>query len=218
MRQAIIRLLDLLGESDFAPERRIVGELIRASRLRLTSTSYARSRAASAPASSRRSAPPTWPRAASRSSGRKATPDVSPFLGYRRVGENNTILFGISIPLPVNDRNQGGIARAIADEKVAETEAAQHRNESWRRSSPPGTRGRPRAARWRRFERELLPQAEESLAIALAAYREGAIGLVEYLEAQRTLADVRHEYARSLFDAQASRLMLERAVGRELPR
>jgi len=68
------------------------------------------------------------------------------------------------------------------------------------------------------FERELLRQAEDSHAIALQAYQEGALGLVEYLEAQRTLATLRHEYARSLFDALAAFSALEQAVGRDLGR
>ena len=64
----------------------------------------------------------------------------------------------------------------------------------------------------------MLRQAEDAHAIALSAYQEGVLGLVEYLEAQRTLADVRHEYARSLFDAHAATLLLEQAVGRDLGR
>jgi cobalt-zinc-cadmium efflux system outer membrane protein len=68
------------------------------------------------------------------------------------------------------------------------------------------------------LETALLRQAEESRDIAQTAYREGAIGLLEFLEAQRTLTDVRHEYARSLYEAQASRLAVELALGREPPR
>ena len=42
--------------------------------------------------------------------------------------------------------------------------------------------------------------------------------IVEYLEAQRTLVDLRQQYARSLFDAHAALLLLERAAGRNLGR
>ena len=148
----------------------------------------------------------------------KATPDVSPFLGYRRVGENNTLLFGITIPLPLSDRNQAAIARAVAEEKVAQTEAAQHRQRVLAEVESAWAAWQTARGRVAAVESSLLPQAAESLEIARAAYRDGAIGLLEYLETQRTLADVRHEHARSLFEAHASRLMLELAVGRELPR
>lgn len=144
--------------------------------------------------------------------------DVAPFVGLRRVGENNTVLFGISIPLPIHDRNQGAIARALAEEKAAEAELALHRNRVLAEVESAWHRWQVAQSQAAAFERELLRQAEESHAIALAAYQEGALGLVEYLEAQRTLTTVRHAHARSLFDAQAALLLLEQAVGRDLGR
>jgi cobalt-zinc-cadmium efflux system outer membrane protein len=106
----------------------------------------------------------------------------------------------------------------MAEEKTAEAELGLHRNrvladvesawQAWQTA-------RSQAAA---FERELLRQAEESHAIALAAYQDGVLGVVEYLEAQRTLANVRHDHARSLFDAHAALLLLEQAVGRDLGR
>ena len=214
LRQAGIKLLDLLGESDFSTAGAVAGTLdvtsavpdadaLRAAALRERPSLQAAQHSVTVAA--RRVA---VERA-------RATVDVSPFVGLRRVGENNTVLFGISIPLPIHDRNQGAIARAIAEERTAEAELALHRNRvlaeveaawhSWQTA-------RSQAAA---FERELLRQAEESHTIALNAYQEGVLGLVEYLEAQRTLANVRHEYARSLFDAHAALLVLEHAVGRD---
>jgi outer membrane protein, heavy metal efflux system len=217
LRQAGIKLLDLLGESDFSTAGTVAGTLdvtamvpdvdaLRAAALRERPSLQAAQHNVTLAA--RRLA---VERA-------RATVDVLPFVGLRRVGENNTVLFGISIPLPIHDRNQGAIARAIAEERTAEAELALHRNrvlaeveaawQSWQTA-----RGQAAA-----FERELLRQGEESHAIALHAYWEGALGLVEYLEAQRTLANVRHEYARSLFDARAALLALEQAVGRDVSR
>ena len=217
LRQAIIRLLDLLGETDFAPERHIVGDLILPpSPPDLAELRAIAGRERPSVVAAERSADLAARRVVLERS--KATPDVSPFLGYRRVGENNTVLFGITIPLPLSDRNQAGIARAVADEKVAQTEAAQHRQRILAEVESAWAAWQTAQGRVAAVESGLLPQAAESLEIARAAYRDGAIGLLEYLEAQRTLADVRHEHARSLFEAQASRLMLELAVGRELPR
>ena len=217
LRQTIIRLLDLLGETDFAPERHIVGDLILPpSPPDLAELRAIAGRERPSVVAAERSADLAARRVVLERS--KATPDVSPFLGYRRVGENNTVLFGITIPLPLSDRNQAGIARAVADEKVAQTEAAQHRQRILAEVESAWAAWQTAQGRVAAVESGLLPQAAESLEIARAAYRDGAIGLLEYLEAQRTLADVRHEHARSLFEAQASRLMLELAVGRELPR
>ena len=66
------------------------------------------------------------------------------------------------------------------------------------------------------FQRELLQQANESYTIALAAYQEGATELLALLEAQRTRADIRQQYYRTVFDYQTSTLMLEQAVGKEI--
>jgi len=215
LRQTIIRLLDLLGEVDFAPERSIVGDLtVPPAPPDLVELRAVAGRERPSVVAAERSADLAARRLALERS--KATPDVSPFVGYRRVGENNTVQFGISIPLPLTDRNQAAIARAVAEEKVAQTEAVQHRQRVLAEVESAWAGWQTARIRVAAVERGLLPPAEESLEIARAAYRDGAIGLLEYLEAQRTLADVRHEHARSLFEAQASRLMLELAVGREL--
>ena len=68
------------------------------------------------------------------------------------------------------------------------------------------------------FDQGLLRQADEALSITRAAYQEGAIELLAYLDAQRSRAEVQHQYLRALFDARVSVLQLEHAVGGELPR
>ena len=68
------------------------------------------------------------------------------------------------------------------------------------------------------FETGLLRQADESQAIALRAYREGAVELIGYLEAQRTRAEIRYQYLQSVLDALIALLVLEQASGQELSR
>ena len=52
----------------------------------------------------------------------RARSDLTPFAGYKRVANDNSVLFGISIPLRIRDRNQAGIARAETDVKTAQTQ------------------------------------------------------------------------------------------------
>ena len=217
LRQAGIKLLDLLGEPDFSTAGTVEGaldmtaavpgvEALKAGALRERPSLQAAQHTVAL---------------ATRRVGlerARATVDVSPFVGFRRAGENNTVLFGISIPLPIHDRNQGAIARAIAEEKTAVAELALHRNRVLAEVESSWHAWQTATNQAAAFERELLRQAEDSHAIALQAYQEGALGLVEYLEAQRTLATLRHEYARSLFDALAAFSALEQAVGRDLGR
>ena len=143
----------------------------------------------------------------------RAVSDVHPFVGYKRVASDNTVMFGVTLPLRFRDRNQGEIARAVAGEKIAkghrevvensirvEVELAYRAYQTARDQA--GT-----------FREQLLRQADESQMITLAAYEEGATALLPVLEAQRTRSEIRQQYFRTLFEYQASLVDLELAVG-----
>lgn len=143
-------------------------------------------------------------------------PDITPFAGYKRVGVDNTLLFGVTIPLRINNKNQGEIARAVADEKVAGTEVALARNRVLAEVESAYRAYETARAQVGTFQRELLAQADESREMAQFAYREGATDLLPLLEAQRTRTDIRQQYLRALFDYQVSILLLEAAIGGEI--
>ncbi len=146
----------------------------------------------------------------------RGIPDITPFAGYKRVGVDNTVLFGVTIPLRINNKNQGEIARAIADEKVAGTEVALARNRVLAEVETAYRAYETARAQVDTFQRELLAQADESREVAQFAYREGATDLLPLLEAQRTRTDIRQQYLRTLFDYQVSILLLEAAIGGEI--
>jgi cobalt-zinc-cadmium efflux system outer membrane protein len=147
----------------------------------------------------------------------RAATELTPFVGYKRLGPDNTILFGVSVPLPLFDRNQGGIARAQAEAGLARTELLQTRTRILAELENAFRTWESARDRVLVFERELLAQADESRAIALAAYREGAVDLLAVLEAERARTDVRQHYLQALFDFQVSLVALEAATGTELP-
>jgi len=146
----------------------------------------------------------------------RAALDISPFAGYKRVGSDNTLLFGVSVPLKVRDRNEGEIARAMADVGLAETKLQSTRNHAL--AEVESAYAGLQAARelLETFQNELLQQADESRAITIAAYEEGGTELLPVLEAQRTRSEVRQHYFKTLFDYQASLVPLQLAVGREI--
>jgi cobalt-zinc-cadmium efflux system outer membrane protein len=146
----------------------------------------------------------------------RAKPDISPFAGYKRVGSDNTLLFGVNVPLKIRDKNEGEVARAEADLKTAEARLQLVRNHAL--AEVEAAYAGVQAARdlVETFQNELLKQADESRDITVSAYEEGGIELLPVLEAQRTRSDVRHEYFKTLFDYQASLVALELAVGREI--
>jgi cobalt-zinc-cadmium efflux system outer membrane protein len=146
----------------------------------------------------------------------RAKPDISPWLGYKRVATDDTVWFGVAIPLKLRDRNQAGIARSTADQKAAAAlleVAKSHTMAEVRAAYEAFQTAREQV---QTFRNELLNQADESRSIALAAYQEGATPLLSVLEAQRTRADVRQQYFRTLFDYQVSLSELELAVGKEI--
>lgn len=141
-------------------------------------------------------------------------PNLFPFVGYKRNFSEDSVLFGVAAPLPLFNRNQGGIVRAQAEQEresfqfrrletqtLLEVDQAFNRFESERR-------------RLEGLETEFLPKARESREIAEAAHKLGAIDLTAFLDAQRTFREVQRLYNRSLYELSIARFQVEAAVGR----
>lgn len=214
-RQAVIRLLEKLGgpAGNFQPQE-IAGDLdsrpigFDLGALREFSSERSDIRAAAA---ERNAA--TQRLALERARGKA---DISPFAGYKRIGNDNTLLFGVNIPLKIRDQNQAEIARAEVDVKTAETRLQIARNHALAQVEAAYAALQTSRELVETFQAELLRQADESRSITLDAYEEGGIELLPVLEAQRTRTDVRQQYFKTLFDYQASIVELELAAGREI--
>jgi outer membrane protein, heavy metal efflux system len=146
----------------------------------------------------------------------RAKPDISPFAGYKRIGNDNTLLFGVTVPLKVRDRNEAGIARAEADVKVAQARLQLVRNHVAAEVETAYEAVETARDLIQTFQNEILQQADESRTITLAAYEEGGTELLPVLDAQRTRSDVRQQYFKTLFDYQTGVIALELAVGKEI--
>jgi len=126
------------------------------------------------------------------------------------------VSFGISIPLKIRDRNQAGIARAQADEKAAAALLEVARSHTIAEVKAAWEAFQTAREQVQIFRDELLNQADESQSIALAAYQEGATPLLTVLDAERTRAEVRQQYFKTIFDYQIALSDLELAVGKEI--
>jgi len=146
----------------------------------------------------------------------RAKPDISPWVGYKRVASDDTVWFGVNIPLKIRDRNQAAIARTQADQKTAAALLEVAKSHTIAEVSAAYEAFQTARDQVQTFRDELLNQADESRSIALAAYQEGATPLLSVLEAQRTSAEVRQQYFRTLFDYQVSLSELALAVGKEV--
>lgn len=148
---------------------------------------------------------------------RLAIPDISVSGGvryYRDGGGDAAFVLGLSVPLPVFDRNQGNIMRAGAE--VARAEADAERGRLYLDASMAESERRLEEA-WRAasaLRRNALPAAQEAARHARDGYAEGKFSLLEVLDAQRALSDVREELNTAQLAVQQVRADIARLRGR----
>lgn len=130
----------------------------------------------------------------------QARPNVTPYFGYKRSNDFNTLVGGVTIPLAVSDRNQGGIAEAQARlrQEEATLRALSIRAEAEVRSALAAAERAK--ARHEQLESGLLERARESYQIARAAYQEQGTDLLFLLDAQRAQNDAALLSAQALAD------------------
>jgi cobalt-zinc-cadmium efflux system outer membrane protein len=142
-----------------------------------------------------------------------ARPDVTPYLGYKRSNSFHTLVGGFSIPLPVRDKNTGAIEEALAEVRRQEAllRATEARVRAEVAAAVEGVRRRSEMLR--SMETGVLERARETSQIALAAYQEGGVELLDVLDAQRAQNEIGLFYAQLLFDYQLGWVELETAAG-----
>lgn len=136
--------------------------------------------------------------------------------GYNRNFGTNGISVGISVPLPLFNRNQGTIARAEAEQRQAALARAAVQADVALDVQQAANALEVSRARVASIEREFLDNAEQSVAIARNSYQLGAATLIDLLDAQRTWRETRRTYNRALYDLRISQFQLDAAIGREV--
>ena len=122
-----------------------------------------------------------------------AVPDVTASGGVRRINDDRETAFvaGVSIPLPIRDRNRGGIAAAEADSLAAEANLAQARLQARRARHDARMLLGAADERVAVLSGPLLAQAEEAVRLARLGYAAGKFSLIELLDAQAALTSAR---------------------------
>ena len=92
----------------------------------------------------------------------------------------------MNVPLKIRDHNDGEIARAEADLKMAEAKLQLAKNHALAEVESAYTGLQAARELVETFENELLKQADESRDITIAAYEEGGTELLPVLDTQRT--------------------------------
>jgi outer membrane protein, heavy metal efflux system len=139
-------------------------------------------------------------------------PNVTLGAGYRRDFGSSGLVFEIGLPLPLRDRNAGGVARAQADVRVASSLVAEAELGVALEVQLAVNAVEISGARVGQIERDYLTRSREARDSVLAAYRAGSVDLLDFLDAQRLFRDVQRSYHRALFDLRVSQLQLAAAV------
>ncbi len=142
--------------------------------------------------------------------------DVTPQVEYQRIGPDNTIGFGISLPIRIFDRNQGEIARTRAEAKRVEAALEAVAVQALLEVDTALAALRTEGEKLTVLRDTYLPKAKQARDTVEYAYRRGGVSLLDYLDAQRTYRDTAAEYLRLLASYWTSFYQLETAVGGSL--
>lgn len=122
-----------------------------------------------------------------------AVPDITAGGGLRRFGDSGdtAVVASLSIPIPVRNRNQGGIAAARSDAVAAEASLAQIRIDAERNRRDAATQLAAADERIAALSGTGIAQAEEAVRIAQIGYNAGKFPLVVLIDAQTALNSVK---------------------------
>ena len=141
------------------------------------------------------------------------SPNITVGGGYRRDFGADGFVFGVTVPLPLWNRNQGGVARAAAERQLAASDLAAVELDVRLDIQQAINAVETNRARAEYIERQILASARESRDVVSESYRLGAADLIDFLDAQRAFRDTLRTYNRALFDYRVSVFELEAARG-----
>lgn len=149
----------------------------------------------------------------------KRIPDLALEAGYRRVGRENADTFaaGLSIPLPLFERNQGGIREAQA--RLAQAEEKK-RAAIVQASAALAKAYESLAAaseEVRILKGEVIPKAQSAFAAIREGYRQGKFDYLDLLSAQKSFAEVHEQTADALVVFHLAKADVGRLIGEPFP-
>lgn len=218
-RQALlaakIALKAAAGEANIAPDFDVVGAL-GFKEVPLDQTALRRAALDSRPDLRASEADRERARADHRLARANAWWDITPQIEYQRIGPDNTVGFGFSIPLRIFDRNQGEISRTQAEiervDAVREATALQVLAAVDTDLATAVTQ-HDRVIRLRDL---YLPKATQTRDTVDYAYRRGGASLLDFLDAQRSYRETALAHLQALGAYLSAVYQLEADVGRDL--
>jgi cobalt-zinc-cadmium efflux system outer membrane protein len=142
-----------------------------------------------------------------------ATPNIDGVAGYKRSKNFDTVIWGVQAQLPVFNRNQGNIASASAEERLARNALAA--TEALIRSEFAGASREVdlRRSQLDKFVEPLRTRAAETARLVREAYRLGGADLLRLLDAQRNLLETEQFHVEAVLALRQAEASLESAAG-----
>lgn len=148
-------------------------------------------------------------------------PDVTIGAGYGTQGSQgpdnpNQMAFSLGVPLPLFNRNQGGIMRAEAAMQVASADLDKTLNQVENQVDVAYRNLIESRRLVEAFLEGVLDDARSTIAIVERAYERGGVTLLDLLDAARTSRMIQQNYIEALFNYQRNVIQLESAVGQDI--
>jgi cobalt-zinc-cadmium efflux system outer membrane protein len=146
-------------------------------------------------------------------------PDVELSAGasHYRETEDHAFSAGIAIPLPLFDRNQGGVREARSNLHKALDERRAQEIAIVTEATAAHAELVSLTAELEVLDKNLLPAASQAFAAAREGYAQGKFSYLEVLDAQRTLVEARSRRLAAVAGYHRAVADMERLIGRPLP-
>lgn len=140
--------------------------------------------------------------------------DVGVSFGAKRAQETGVTaaVVGITVPIPLFDRNQGNIAEALSREEKARDELTATELRLSAEIAQLREQLRSARAEASTLQRDAVPGAKSAYAAASQGFQLGKFSYLEALDAQRTLVSTQSQYLRALLDTYRAAAELERLL------
>ncbi|HEY3300609.1 MAG TPA: TolC family protein [Methylophilaceae bacterium] len=148
----------------------------------------------------------------------KRTPDLTVSVGAKRneeLGLNQAVL-GVSIPIPVFDRNQGNLQEALSRTDKAKDELTALRIQQETLLAEAYERLTSARQSVETLKLDILPGAQSAFDAATKGFEFGKFGFLDVLDAQRTLVQAKSQYIDALLEANQAMSDIERILGKPI--
>ncbi|CAN4273336.1 TolC Outer membrane protein [Methylophilaceae bacterium] len=147
----------------------------------------------------------------------KQTPDVTVSLGAQRneeLGGITQAMIGLSIPIPVFDKNQGNLLSAKAREYQSIDEKTALENQLQTELKDAYSRRQLQVEASNMYKQDILQGAQSAYEAARKGFEYGKFSFLEVLDAQRTLFQAKMQFIQTLTMAHLAEADIQRILGR----